>query len=145
MIATKTVQGVAPPAQVNTRPNGRYSVLAPEAPIGAILRVTTRGGSTRFVQRVSELMFLDVAGQLVTFVDWEFATRLEAQAFLREQRIEAYADAVDIAGAPAFAATVRGLPRLERDSIICETADVLRERGKDGRASQVLEYRFEDV
>ncbi len=142
MLAPKTLQGLAPPAQINARPSGRYSLRVPDAPIGSVLRVTTREGSTRFVQKVSDVMFLDVTGAEVDFVDWDFATRADVAGFLLERRLEQYADAVELHGAPAFAASIRGLPRLERDSVLCATADILRERHRDGKASQVLAYRF---
>jgi len=142
-----TLLGVAAPAQTNTRPSGRYRVIAPEAPIGSILRVTTREGSIRFVQLLAPhglRLFVGLDGERVEFCQWDYATRAEADCFRREREIATYADGVEIHGAPSFAAKVRGLPRLERDELLRTVADELRVRGKDGKASQVLAYRFEE-
>lgn len=89
-------------------------------------------------------LFVDIDGAEVDFSDWEFASRTEVEAFALERRIAEYADCVETSGAPAFAASVRGLPRLQRDFALCACADLLRERGKDGRASQVLAFRWDE-
>lgn len=141
-----TVQGIAPPAQVNMRPSGRYALRAPEAPVGSILRVrvaTMSGPSTRYVRKEAEAIFLDAAGEEPAFGEWEYAGPTECEVFMWARRVEEYADQADRLGAPSFAAAIRGLPRLERDALLCGVADVLRERQKPGKASAVLAYRWE--
>lgn len=148
---TATVIGVAPPAQTNTRPSGRYRLIAPEAPVGSVLRVTTREAngcrSTRFVHVVDPhglRLFVDLDGNEVAFTDWEFATRSEAQAFHLERQIATYADEVELHGAPRFFTQyVEALPHAERDNLLGTVADELRVRGKDGKASQLLAFRWE--
>lgn len=55
-------------------------------------------------------------------------------------RVGKYADAVERHGAPAFAAAVRGLPELDRWTLVQSVADELRARGRPGKAGQVLVY-----
>lgn len=144
--------GLAPPSrpEPRPRPDGRYSIIAPDAPVGSVLRVTAADGSLSLVQVVcphgTRRLFVDADATEVEFreCDWEFATRMECEAFWLKGRIGRYADMADIHGAMSFAATVRALPRVKRDQIVRGVADELRARGKGGRASQVLSYRFDE-
>jgi hypothetical protein len=136
--------GIPLPAQVNTRPNGRYKVQAPDAPVGRILRVTTREGSTRFVEVVcpspnGRRLFVDLDSEPVEFCDWAYATRAEAETFQHERRIARLADEAELRGAPALVAAMREVGQ-ERDMLLRAVVDELRVRGKSGKASQVLAF-----
>ena len=141
MAATRI--GIPLPAQTNTRPDGRYRMSAPDAPVGGILRVRTRDGATLFVEVVcphGKRLFVSADGELVEFSDWDYATRLEVKIFRLKRRVEIYADEVELHGAPAFVAAVRGLPDPERSLLLAAVAAELETRGKDGKASQVRAF-----
>lgn len=138
MAATRL--GIPLPAHRDApRASGRYAVKAPDAPLGSVLRVKTRESCTKFVEVVAphELrLFVDLDGESVDFVDWDYATRAEIEVFRFEWRIVQYTDAVEIHGALTLEATVRGLP--DRTEILNAVACELKTRGKKGKAEQVL-------
>lgn len=146
--------GSAPAPTRRFTPSGRYRLVAPEQRNGAVLYVRIEFGSLRSSRLVEvretgetgsgDRCFVDLDGVSVAgIVSWREATRAEVEAFRLEQRVSHMADVVQLHGAPAFAATLAGLPLRERDDALCAVADALRERGHDGRASQVLAYRWE--
>jgi hypothetical protein len=144
MAATKL--GIPAPAQVNKRPSGRYAIKAPDAPVGSILRVTTKDRSTRFVEVAAphgRRLFVDLDGTEIGFCDWDFATRVEVETFRFEKQIARCADDVELRGAPAFAASLRAAGS-ERDTILRAVADELRMRGKKGKAEQVLVFQWSE-
>lgn len=142
-----TQPGVAPPSQVNRRPAGKYRVQAPDAPVGSILRVTTRDGQERFAELVvagGERLFVDTRGNQVGFADWDYATRAQVDRYRLELTVALYADEAELCGAPAFADTIRAMPAVERFQVMTSVARELRERGKPGKAEQVLAYLVEE-
>lgn len=140
MAATRI--GIPLPRQTNTRPSGRYKVQAPDAPNGSVLRVTMRDGSVCFVEVAcphEKRIFVDANRELIDLcgLDWDYATRSEVSAFRSRQLIESYADVVDRYGAPTFVSSMRGLPAIEREGLIAVVSDVLKERGRNGKADQL--------
>lgn len=135
---TITRIGIPAPAQVNTRPSGRYKIQAPDAPVGSILRVTTRDGLFRFVKKHSDELLLDLDLCTVDFVDWDFANRAEVELFGFQKRLNEYADLVELHGAPAFMVSIRSLPN--REQLLLAVAEELGIRGKQGRREQVLAF-----
>jgi hypothetical protein len=143
--------GSAPaPTRSLTPSNGRYRLLAPEMRGGAILRVSVELGSLRSTRLVEvkesadgERSFCDLDGvPVLGMVSWREATRAEAESFRLEQQVSRWADLACNRGAPTLSLALQALSRLERDAALCATADELRERGYDGKASAVLAYRF---
>ena len=146
--------GVPAPAHRDApRACGKYRVLAPEMAPGTVLAVRIEVGSARVSNGLvqvrendsGERFFCDVDGIPVQgIVSWSEAPSAKATAFLLEQQIANWADAVQLRGAPAFAAALGQLSPLARDNALVFTADALVERGKRGLASAVLAYRWTD-
>jgi hypothetical protein len=144
---SNTMLGVPVPAhRDHGRVSGRYAIQAPDAPMGSVLRVSVNG-STRFAlvhETDGRRFFVDVDGVPLSFSDWDFASRRETEDFHRERLLVRYADHVELHGAPAFAVLLNGVTRKMRDDMLCAVVEILRERGKHGKASQVAAYRFEE-
>lgn len=138
--------GLAPPAQSNKRPSGRYVLQAPDAPVGAILRVKTRGVADEYeklvvVAEANDLrFFLDHYGEEVRFTDWEYATRVEAALFKFRRKVVSLVDVVDLRGVPAFYVEFMKVQEPERRLLLEAISQELESRGKPGKASQVQAY-----
>lgn len=143
----RTMQGLAVPKHIDApRVSGRYAIRAPEAQVGSILRVRDRIGSTHIVQVTcphGRRLFVDIAGNLVDFVSWDFAPLADVRAFLWDRQLGEWADGVELHGVLGLQRAIAGMERLERDDAIKAVADELRLRGKPHKASAVLSMRWE--
>lgn len=72
------------------------------------------------------------------------ATPEEYDAFEAERLAQNLADVVEKFGAPRLGSLLR-VVKCERDNTICDVASVLRDRNRDGLASQALAFRYLDA
>lgn len=122
------------------------------AALAPVLRCRTSSNGTRLIRLIpgnSRLIALDCRGNLVPGVMLNSLTPPTAQEvaeFEFEERVCELAD--DVKNHGAMHRVCRWLiSKFEgqaRDELICSAADLLRERGQDGRASQLLAFRFEE-
>lgn len=120
--------------------------------LAPVLRCRTSSNSTRLIRLISgnsRLIALDCRGNLVPGVMLDSLvppTPEEIAAFEFEERVAELADDVKNHGATHRVCRwlIKKFEGRERDDLICSAADLLRERGQDGRASQLLAFRFEE-
>jgi hypothetical protein len=83
---------------------------------------------------------LGLDAEPVVFADWDYAPRASVEAFRFEQQVMSQADEVERRGAAVFASRIRA------DLVLWEAVvEELRDRGKPGKASQVLAYLTEEL